>query len=573
VLTCVAKLAVPCLDPNTLARFLSPSRDEAVSMRVDEHAATCRACRLLLAEAAALMPLPSVTVPLAHDDVSRASQGDGRAFITSMPSGPPLGAQLAQRVAHAQAAQRLGTVLRGKWHVDRLLGVGGMAQVFAGTHRNGHRVALKLMRPELAAVPELVERFQREGYVANKVSHPGAVSVLDDDVTADGIPFLVMQLLEGLPLSARLERLGPLGVPDALSAMEQVLDVLAAAHDHGIVHRDIKPENLFETTAGDLKVLDFGIARLRDEAGAANLTRSGVTMGTVGYMPPEQARGQTAQVDARSDVWAAGATLFTLLTGRLVHQATTANETLLLAMTAPVAPMRQLLPELPPMVAAVLDRALAFAKEARFSSGSAMRDAVHEARAAEGSRAVRAGRQGGHSAPSTLLGMACTVALADSSIPTLAPSLAPVSQASSVSSGEPRGTWRRLGAAAALAAAVLCVFVAASAVALRRGVSPVAPEQASRSALVRGENDGPRSALPEGKALDAIAAPSTPAAAPTVAAPSAASAEPTARAATKAVSTIARPAPRAAPSPPATAEPRANGADGPGERDPLLSRF
>ncbi len=286
--------------------------------------------------------------------------------------------ELVQRSAEAKANKRVGSVLKGKWKVERLLGAGGMAHVFAARHRNGRRVAIKCMRPELTSEPELVERFLREGYVANKIEHPGAVAILDDELTDDGTPFLVMELLVGQTLRQRLES-GPLPLGEALRVTGEVLDVLAAAHDKGIVHRDLKPDNLFVTEDGAVKVLDFGIARLKERARNDYETSLGTTMGTVGYMPPEQARGLIAEIDARTDIWAIGATLYALLTGHPVHEAETTNEALLLAMTTPVRPMRTLLPALPPSIHSLLDGALAFDKGRRHPSARAMRAALDAA--------------------------------------------------------------------------------------------------------------------------------------------------------------------------------------------------
>jgi eukaryotic-like serine/threonine-protein kinase len=259
-----------------------------------------------------------------------------------------------------------------------------MAQVYAATHRNGRRAAVKVLRPELAVEPVFVERFLREGYLVNKIQHPGAVAILDDDTTPDGAPFLVLELLLGRTLRERVTTTGPLDVDDALHIGVEVLDVLAAAHDHGIVHRDLKPENLFETTEGTIKVLDFGIARLRERAHGGLETLTGTTMGTVGYMPPEQARGQSTEIDARSDLWAVGATLYTLLTGRVLHEAPGTNEGLLEAMTTPVPPMRELAPSLPPPVCSVLDVALSFKKEGRYPGCRAMAEAMVAARGSAG---------------------------------------------------------------------------------------------------------------------------------------------------------------------------------------------
>src|SRR4051812_9550713 len=283
--------------------------------------------------------------------------------------------------ASMRAQARLGLVLRDKWRIDRLLGSGGMATVYAATHcNNGKRVAVKILHAELSGVPEIRTRFLREGYVANKVGHPGIVSVLDDDTADDGSVFLVMELLEGETVESLRERSGNYLPPrQIVKIADQLLDVLAAAHQAGIVHRDIKPENLFMTQSSTLKVLDFGIARLR-ELSSAQLTMTGAgAMGTPAFMPPEQARGRSEQVSPRTDIWAVGATMFTLASGRLVHEAETVNELLLAAMTKPSPPLLSVLPGYPPAVAAVIDRALAFEQSARYPDARSMQIALRQA--------------------------------------------------------------------------------------------------------------------------------------------------------------------------------------------------
>lgn len=261
-----------------------------------------------------------------------------------------------------------------------------MAAVYAGTHRNGKHGAIKILHLELSLDAEARSRFLQEGYAANRVGHPGAVSVLDDDVAEDGAVFLVMELLDGRTVdSIANERPGKRLEPaEALSALDQLLDVLAAAHDKGIVHRDLKPENLFLTRQGALKVLDFGLARVRELRPNGHMTRMGDPMGTPAFMPPEQALGNWSQVDARSDLWAVGATFFALLTGRLVHQAATLKEFMLAAMTMPAAPIRSVLPSVPKQVAAILDKALAFDPKDRWQDARTMQRAVREARCAMG---------------------------------------------------------------------------------------------------------------------------------------------------------------------------------------------
>ncbi len=277
-----------------------------------------------------------------------------------------------------RANARLGHVLKGKWHLDAVIGIGGMASVYSATHRNQARVAIKLLHAEVALDAEVTARFLREGYVANAVGHPGTVTVLDDDVSEDQAPFLVMELLIGQTLDTMLAM-----APDGLSAHEvlplidQLLDVLIAAHDKGIVHRDIKPENLFLTTDGRLKVLDFGIARLRElSVHGASGTQAGSVLGTPAFMAPEQALGRWHEVDGRTDIWAVGATAFTLLTGAHVHEAETLQEQLVLSATCAARRVRAVAPGVPEDLAHVVDRALSFARSDRFSDARAMRAAL-----------------------------------------------------------------------------------------------------------------------------------------------------------------------------------------------------
>jgi serine/threonine-protein kinase len=278
------------------------------------------------------------------------------------------------------AQAHLGRVLRGKWRLDALLGIGAMAAVYAATHRNGMRAAVKLLHPELAADAKVRTRFLREGYAANKIDHPGCVSVLDDDVNEDGSVFLVMELLVGETLDQRAERLGgTLPVAEIVAAGDQVLDVLAAAHAKGIIHRDIKPANLFVTRDGTLKVLDFGIARLLDAEGSASVTMTGSAMGTPAFMPPEQSMAQWDKVDGRSDIWALGATLWTLLTGRFVHECESVTALLVAVSSRPVPPIASVMPNLPRGTGDVIDKALAFRPEGRWPDARSMQTALRAA--------------------------------------------------------------------------------------------------------------------------------------------------------------------------------------------------
>ncbi|HVY45811.1 MAG TPA: serine/threonine-protein kinase, partial [Minicystis sp.] len=214
--------------------------------------------------------------------------------------------------------RRVGTTLRGKWTLEKLLGVGGMAAVYVGRHGIGRRDAIKILHAEFAKDKDLRHRFEREAQAANRFKHPGAVEILDMDIADDGAPFLVMELLEGESLAARAER-GAMPVDEVLRLVDELLDVLAAAHAQGIVHRDIKPDNLFIEGSGRLKVLDFGIARMRQGAVSSLYTKAGALLGTLSYMPPEQILGEA--IDARADLFAVGATMFRLLARRRLHEA------------------------------------------------------------------------------------------------------------------------------------------------------------------------------------------------------------------------------------------------------------
>jgi eukaryotic-like serine/threonine-protein kinase len=280
-----------------------------------------------------------------------------------------------ETIQHAR--NRVGSMVKDKWRLEALLGAGGTACVYSAVHRNGRRVAIKVLHPELSAVSSLVTRFLREGYLANKVGHTNAVAVLDDDRTDDGAVFLVMELLEGHSLE-RYAKSGGQRLPHGtiLRLVDETLDVLAAAHAKGIVHRDIKPANLFMTLEGHIKVLDFGIARLAEPLGDGPLTQTGFAIGTPSFMPPEQARGRWELVDARTDVWAVGATMYALLIGDRPRHGETTQEELLLAMTQPLAPLASVLPDIPPEVAAIVDRAVAYDRDARWPDAMAMRQAL-----------------------------------------------------------------------------------------------------------------------------------------------------------------------------------------------------
>lgn len=213
----------------------------------------------------------------------------------------------------------VGDVIAGKYEVTGLLGTGGMGYVISARHSElGEMVALKFLRPEALAHPELVERFSREARAAAKIRSEHVANVFDVGSLPDGSPFIVMEYLAGKDLADYLHQEGALPISVAVDYVLQACEALAAAHACGIVHRDIKPENLFLIQHGQgmdvIKILDFGISKIALPRGKRDLVRTQMALGSPVYMSPEQIR-RSDQVDARSDIWAMGCVLFELLTG------------------------------------------------------------------------------------------------------------------------------------------------------------------------------------------------------------------------------------------------------------------
>jgi eukaryotic-like serine/threonine-protein kinase len=273
----------------------------------------------------------------------------------------------------ARARARIGMTINNKWRLDALLGVGGMASVYAATHRNGSRAALKILHTEFARDPGIRDRFLREGYVANRVEHRGRVAIQDDDVTEQDEPFLVMELLEGETAQQLWKRKNRRMAPaEALWISAEVLDALDPFHKLGIVHRDIKPANIFVTKENVVKVLDFGVARMREAGG--DKTRAGTALGTPSFMAPEQAMGLSDGVDGRADVFSVGAMLYAMLSGQRLHQGRTDNEAFILAATTPAPSLARIAPDLPVEVISLVDKALAWDQRNRFETAAIMRE-------------------------------------------------------------------------------------------------------------------------------------------------------------------------------------------------------
>ncbi|MBM4377041.1 MAG: serine/threonine protein kinase [Deltaproteobacteria bacterium] len=286
---------------------------------------------------------------------------------------------LSPTLVDRRADERIGTTLLGKWTLEAVLGSGGMATVYRARHALGRVAAVKLMHGELADDPEVGRRFAFEARAANRLAHPGAVAILDSEVSEDGLPFIVMELLEGVTLGGRVAAGPPLEPAELLRIVDDVLDVLVAAHAEGIIHRDVKPANVFLTSDGRVKLLDFGIAK------AVSVERSiqtmpGSALGTLGYMAPEQVRGQA---DAKSDLFSVGATMFRVLAGRPVHPGKNLVEALKRVATEPAPSLAAVVEGVTDDVAAVVDLALAFDAAKRYPDAATMQRDVHALRRGE----------------------------------------------------------------------------------------------------------------------------------------------------------------------------------------------
>jgi len=254
-------------------------------------------------------------------------------------------------VSHATAGVREGDILAGKYRVDRVLGVGGMGVVVAAHHVElDDRVAIKFLLPEALQNAEAVARFAREAQAAVKIKSEHVARVTDVGRLETGAPYIVMEYLEGLDLSAWLQQRGPLPIDQAVEFLLQACEAIAEAHALGIVHRDLKPANLFVIRRADgglsVKVLDFGIAKRSGAAQAANITSTAAVMGSPLYMSPEQLHS-SKDADARTDVWALGVILYELLAGEAPFVAETVPGVMLKITASEPTPLRARRPEVP----------------------------------------------------------------------------------------------------------------------------------------------------------------------------------------------------------------------------------
>lgn len=269
----------------------------------------------------------------------------------------------------------VGQLVRN-YRIESLLGTGGMGSVYLAVHTQlGRRIAIKVIHPALARNPVVRERFRNEAAALSHLQHPNIVTLYDYSEEEDAL-YLFMEYVEGKTLDDYIgTETGPIPEEKAVPLFARLLDAVAYAHDRGVIHRDIKPSNLMVSGAGNAKILDFGIAKITGQ-GLGGLTREGTRMGTVLYMSPEQVRGDV--LDARSDVYSLGVTLFQALTGRPPYDEASLTEYAVYQriLHEPLPRMRERYPLVSQRMQAVVDRATAKDPADRFADCHQFREAL-----------------------------------------------------------------------------------------------------------------------------------------------------------------------------------------------------
>jgi serine/threonine protein kinase len=282
---------------------------------------------------------------------------------------------------------RAGDVVGSKYRLIHPLGIGGMGTVWRAEHLAlKQQVAIKLLDVKGPQAERAIKRFHREAQIAASVRHRNIVYISDFGID-DGAPYLVMELLSGVPLSERMVVGEPLGVTTFLRLVEETLQGLSAVHAAGVVHRDMKPENVFLVRDADgtvfPKLLDFGVSRSTERGQGHTITREGVVMGTPEYVSPEQARGKMA--DVRSDIYSIGVVVYEALAGRLPFQADNPADLIVAVLNTRPPTLSTFRPELGEALSELVAKAIAREPEQRFQSADEMRHAISSLLASDGS--------------------------------------------------------------------------------------------------------------------------------------------------------------------------------------------
>jgi serine/threonine protein kinase len=405
----LAKTA-PATDGEQVARFLRDLFGNDIAKERAERETLLEGARRILGSGPEKTPRP-ITVakaavkPLVKQPGAPAG-GQDHVRHSTTPISKEEASETHRRAKEGELSQLAGTILADRYHIKRLCGEGGMGRVYEAEHVEiGKRVAVKVLHPAYTRTPDVVERFRREARAASRIYHPNIVNVTDSGTVGDGSFFFVMEYIEGVELGFVIHREGPLAPARVLHVAAQMCDALQAAHDAGVIHRDLKPENILLVTPASprssstiekvtdlmldkpvtpstpqlpldfVKVLDFGIAKsldVEDESTRAGrrLTRPGVAMGTPEYMAPEQAAGKPA--DPRSDIYAVGSIMYEMLTAAPPYDGDNVMEVLHKKANELPKRIREVRPEVPAEVEALVERAMARTPDARPQSMAAL---------------------------------------------------------------------------------------------------------------------------------------------------------------------------------------------------------
>jgi hypothetical protein len=353
--------------PDQLAAFASGQVPEDSAVELSRHLAGCEACRTVVEK----LPDDTLLSLLRHP-----VEPGGGPDLHQAATAPALPATMAATVPPALAEHE-------RYRVLGLLGAGGMGSVFKAEHRRMERpVALKVISPDLMDRPAMVERFHREVKAAALLGHPNIVTAYDADQAGD-THFLVMEFVEGISLAQRVQQEGPLPVAEACAHVRQAAQGLQHAFEHGMVHRDVKPHNLMLTSGGQVKILDFGLARFVRETTSARveadpetkeggrpaggLTETGMVMGTADFMAPEQA-SDPGQADVRADIYSLGCTLYYLLAGHAPFPEGTALDKVTAHCERTPPPLLELRRDVPAGVARVVEKMMAKSPADRYQT-------------------------------------------------------------------------------------------------------------------------------------------------------------------------------------------------------------
>ena len=270
----------------------------------------------------------------------------------------------------------------GSYRVVRMLGKGGMGAVYMGEHPViGSKVAIKFLHPQYAHDDKIVDRFFTEARAVNVIGHDNILRILDLNITEDDRHYFIMEFLHGRPLQALVKQGVSVPLQVAGPILLQICDALEAAHRKGIIHRDLKPDNVYlismKGKKNFVKVVDFGIARVTDDAGVSTgKTQTGMVMGTPAYMSPEQGSGQTGRIDGRSDVYSLGVMMYQLATGKLPFPGTNFGEVLMGHLQQSPPPPRSISPSVPEEYEAIILKCLEKKQEDRYQSMKELREAA-----------------------------------------------------------------------------------------------------------------------------------------------------------------------------------------------------